>query len=189
MNRARLVVSLLVAGALFLTLALIPAYTCAQQPAPPPPPPKKKARKVWTEEDLQQLKGGRVNVVGTSLKKPEAAVAPAGQAAAPAQPAATTNFYSDLSMEEREQWNAKYQQEIADAEAALVELRSRALTAPTEEERAAARADVEKLEGAIEQNRAEIELIRNTPPPKPSKPAAKPKPAAPAASAPTSPSA
>ena len=192
MNRTRLVVSLLTAGALFLALALIPASVGAQTMAERSREAKKikeqSTRKVWTNEDLQQLQGGRVNVVGTSLKKPEAAVAPAGQPAAPQQPAAT-NFYADLTMEEREQWIAKLEQEISEAETALVEQRSRALTAPTEEERAAARANVEKLERAVEANRVEIELIRNTPPPKPVKPAAKPgekpKPAPAAPSAPS----
>jgi len=146
-------------------------------------------RKVWTNEELQRLEGGwGVNVVGTSIRKPEEAAAPAGQPAASQQPAASANFYSDMTMEEREQWVARYEREIADAEAALVELRSHALTASAEEERTAASQTVEKLERAIEQNRAEIELIRNTPPPKPAKPAAKPKPPAPAPTAPTSPS-
>lgn len=136
---------------------------------------KKKAestRKVWTNEDLQRLEGGwGVNVVGTSIEKPEEAAAPAGQAAGPKQPAATTNFYSDMAMEEREEWIAVFEREIAEAETELRELRSRALSAPTEAERATAAQQMVGLEQKMEANRVEIELIRNTPPPKP---AAKP---------------
>jgi len=196
MSRTRLIVSLLAAGTMVLALVLIPvaagapdsgAQTMAERAREAKKRKEASTRKVWTNEDLQRLEGGwGVNVVGTSLKKPEAAAAPAGQAAAPQQPAASANFYSDMTMEEREQWIARYEREIADAEAALVELRNQALTAPAEEQRTAASQTVEKLERAIEQNRAEIELIRNTPLPKPG---AKPKPAAPAPSAPTSPSA
>ena len=186
MSRTRLLVALLAAGMLVLALILAPASADAQTMAERAREAKKKkeasTRKVWTNEDLQRLAGGwGVNVVGSSLKKPEAAAAPAaaGPAAAPEQPTAPENVYADMSMEEREQWIAKYEREIADAEATLVEFRSRALTAPSEEERATARANVEKLEGAAEANRVEIETIRNTPPPKPAKPTAKPKPAAP----------
>jgi hypothetical protein len=130
-------------------------------------------RKVWTNEDLQRLEGGwGVNVVGTSIRKPEEAAAPAAKAAAPA-PAG--NFYSDMSMEEREQWIAVFEREISEAETELIELRSRALTAPTEAERATAAQQMTGLEQKREANRLEIELIRNTPPPKPAKPGAKPK--------------
>jgi hypothetical protein len=133
-------------------------------------------RKVWTNEDLQRLEGGwGVNVVGTSIRKPEEAAAPAGQAAAPAQPAPAANFYADKSMEEREQWIAVFEREISEAETELIELRSRALTAPTEAERATAAQQMTGVEQKLEANRAELELIRNTPPPKPAKPAAKPK--------------
>jgi len=192
MNRTRLVVSPLTAGALFLALALIPASVGAQTMAERSREAKKikeqSTRKVWTNEDLQRLEGGwGVSVVGTSIKKPEAAAAPAGQAAAPQQPAAATNFYSDMPMEEREQWIAVFEREIAEAEGELRELRSRALTAATEEERATASQQMVGLEQKVEANHVEIELIRNTPPPKPAKPAAKPKAPAPAA-APTQPS-
>jgi len=129
-------------------------------------------RKVWTNEDLQRLEGGwGVNVVGTSIEKPEETAAPAGQPAAPKQPAAATNFYADKSMEEREQWIAVLEREIADSETELRELRSRALSAPTEAERATAAQQMVGVEQKLEANRLEIETIRNTPPPKP---AAKP---------------
>lgn len=130
-----------------------------------------------------------MNVVGTSIKKPEAAPPAEGQAPAKPEQKQEENIYAEMSLEEREQWIAKFEQEISEAETALVELRGQALTGATEEERATASQQVGKLEGAIEANRAEIEIIRNTPPPKPAKPAAKPKPAPAAAPAPTSPSA
>ena len=133
-------------------------------------------RKVWTNEDLQRLEGGwGVNVVGTSIKKPEEAAPPAGQAAAPQQPAPATNFYADKSMEEREEWIAVLEREIADSETELIELRSRALSAPSEAERATAAQQMAGVEQKLEANRLEIETIRNTPPPKPAKPGAKPK--------------
>lgn len=184
MNRARLVVSLLAAGPLALALLLGSASAFAQQAAPPPPP-KKKASKIWTNEDLEQLDARGVNVVGISLKKPEAAAAPAGQASAKTEEKQGENVYAEMSLEERQQWIAKFEQEISDTETALIELRSKALNAASEEERAAANADVERLQSAIEANRAEIELIRNTPLPKPAKPGAQPKPAPAAPSAPS----
>ena len=189
MKRTPLVFSLLTAGALFLALALIPASVGAQTMADRSRIAKKikeqSTRKVWTNEDLQRLEGGwGVNVVGTSIEKPEEAAAPAGQAAAPKQPAAATNFYSDIAMEEREQWIAVFEREIDEGETQLRELRTRALSAPTEAERATAAQQMVGLEQKMEANRAEIETIRNTPPPKPG---AKPKAPAPAA-APTQPS-
>lgn len=193
MKRPRLACSFFAAGplaGLLAALLVAPVAAGAQTMAERSRAAKKikveSTRKVWTNEDLQRLEGGwGVNVVGTSIEKREETAAPAGQAAAPQQPAASANFYSDMSMEEREQWIAKYEREIVDAEAILVELRSRALTAPSEEERATASEQVAAVERAVEANRVEIELIRNTPAPKP----VKPKPAAPAPSAPTSPSA
>ena len=182
MKRTPLVFSLLTAGALFLALALIPASVGAQTMAERSREAKKikeqSPRKVWTNEDLQQLQGSRgVNVVGTSLKKPEAEQPATGPvAAAPKEPAAT-NFYSDMAMEEREQWIAVFEREIAEAETELRELRTRALSAPTEAERATAAQQMVGLEQKLAATQAEIELIRNTPPPKPAKPGAKPKPA------------
>lgn len=187
MNHTRLLSSLFPAGLLAGLLAVLPAaplaarapesgaQTMAQRAQQAKKIKDASTRKVWTNEELQRLQGGwGVNVVGASAKKPEAA-APAGQAA-PQQPTAGTNFYSDLSMEERQQWIDVFEREIADDEAELAKLRDRALSAATEDERATANQQIVGLEQAIEANRAEIELIRKTPPPKAAKPAA-PKPA------------
>ena len=167
MKRTPLVFSLLTAGALFLALALIPASVGAQTMAERSREAKKikeqSTRKVWTNEDLQRLEGGwGVNVVGISIKKPEETAAPAGQAAAPKQAAsAATNFYSDMAMEEREQWIAVFEREIAEAETELRELRTRALSAPTEAERATAAQQMVGLEQKMEANRAEKRMGRD----------------------------
>jgi len=125
-------------------------------------------RKVWTNDDLRRLEGSfGFNVVGTSLQKPEEA-AP-GQA--PEEP---KNFYSDLSLDERQQWIDKLEAENAKLENQLVNLRTQLYAASSDEDRARLNAQIEEEEQAVEQNRAELELIRKTPPPKPGQ---KPKPA------------
>lgn len=179
MNRTRSASSFFAAllVALLAVLFLAPdssAQTLAERAREAKKKKEASTRKVWTNEDILRLEGGfGFNVVGTSLQKPEEAQPAAGQAAAPAQ-TEEKNFYSDMSLEEREQWVATFEQEVAEAEAELVDLRSRALSAPTEEERATARQQMVGLEQKVAQTRAEIDIIRNTPPPK-AKPAAMPK--------------
>lgn len=133
---------------------------------------QKKTRKVWTNDDIPLLQQSRgVSVVGTPPPSP---VQPAGEAKAP-PPAETQpeNPYLAMSLEKRQEFIAQLEQEIADGEVALRDLRNQLDAAQTEEEWDKLREQVGRLEQAMEENRAEIEIIRNTPPPPPPKPGEK----------------
>lgn len=163
MRLLRRVAFLLVAVALFLALA--PAAVFAQQSAPPPPP-KKKASKVWTNEDLQQLRSARgFSVVGTPSAAP-----PASQKAAAAEPAeqpsgadAEKEMLDELKAltpEQRQALLTDLERDVAEIPEVLDDLREKLFAESDEARRAQLQQEIERLEGLLPQRERELELLR-----------------------------
>lgn len=141
--------------------------------------------KVWYNEDVEVLRfHTTISVIGQEPPPPPAPEANAAEST----PANSENSgrNSGMSMEERQSRIAAIEEDLAQTEATLRQMKDQLSEAKTEADRGVLNQTIKGWEAAAEKLRAEIERVRTTPPPKPAK-KGRPKTSPPASSSQTPP--
>ena len=163
---------------LAVLLGLAPASFARQSQQPPPPaekekpkPPAKKAKRVWTDEDVKDLRKPSDEYVekkaaaeqdAKDKEKAAAQKEPAAKETKPAEPAAESSFIAPTTVEEAEKRITEKREEIKFAEDSVRQLREEYINEKNEQIREDLKGRLAKMEKNVEEAYADLELLEKS---------------------------